>query len=77
MRFPLDPVLANPGYHGWTSWLEICCGCTIFFYRWYVDDTFCLFHSEHVSSTVMYISPPHHLQAPQLIRFDIEKIYQS
>ena len=45
---PLAPVLANlfMGHHE-KSWLENFDASEILFYRRYVDDTFCLFHSEN------------------------------
>ena len=48
MGSPLAPVLANlfMGHHE-KLWLEKFQGSEILFYRLYVDDTFCLFHSEH------------------------------
>ena len=48
MGSPLAPVLANlfMGHHE-KLWLENFQGSKILFYRRYVDDTFCLFHSEH------------------------------
>ena len=48
MGFPLAPVLANlfMGHHE-KMWLEQYKESEILFYRRYVDDTFCLFHSEH------------------------------
>ena len=46
MRSPLAPVLANlfMGQHE-KMWLDTF-STEIFFYRRYVDDTFCLFHTE-------------------------------
>ena len=48
MGSPLAPVLANlfMGHHE-KMWLEQYKESEILFYRRYVDDTFCLFHSEH------------------------------
>ena len=48
MGSPLAPVLSNlfMGHHE-KSWLENFQDSEILFYRRYVDDTFCLFHSEH------------------------------
>ena len=48
MGSPLAPVLANlfMGHHE-KLWLGNFQGSEILFYRGYVDDTFCLFHSEH------------------------------
>ena len=45
---PLAPVLANlfMGHHE-KLWLENFQGSEMLFYSRYVDDTFCLFHSEH------------------------------
>ena len=48
MGSPLAPVLANLFMgHNEKLWLENFQGSEILFYRRYVDDTFCLFHSEH------------------------------
>ena len=48
MGSPLAPVLANlfMGHHE-KLWLENFEGSEILFYRRYVDETFCFFHSEH------------------------------
>ena len=48
MSSPLAPILANlfMGYHE-DLWLNNYSGSVVLFYRRYVDDTFCLFHSEH------------------------------
>ena len=48
MGSPLAPVLANlfMGHHE-KLWLENFQCSNILFYRKYVDDTFCLIHSEH------------------------------
>ena len=48
MGSPLAPVLANlfMGHHE-KSWLENFETSEILFYPRYVDDTFCLFHSEN------------------------------
>ena len=48
MGSPFAPVLANlfMGHHE-KLWLENFRGSEILFYRRYVDDTSCLFHSEH------------------------------
>ena len=50
MSSPLAPVLANLfiGDHE-KIWLEQYQGPGVLFYRRYVDDTFCLFHSEQDS----------------------------
>ena len=50
MGSPLAPVLANlfMGHHE-KIWLEQYQGPEVLFYRRYVDDTFCLFHSEQDS----------------------------
>ena len=47
MGSPLAPVLANlfMGHHE-KIWLEQYQGSEVLFYRRFVDDTFCLFHSE-------------------------------
>ena len=52
MGSPLAPVLANlfMGHHE-KLWLENFQGSEILFYRRYVDDTFCLFQSEHDATT--------------------------
>ena len=44
----LAPVLANlfMGYRE-QLWLENYDGTSVLFYRWYVDDTFCVFHNEN------------------------------
>ena len=70
MGSPLAPVLANlfMGHHA-KLWLGNFQGSEILFYRRYVDDTFCLFHSEHVAilffDYINSISPN--------IRFTMEK----
>ena len=48
MGFPLVPVLINlfMGHHE-KLWLENWQGSEVLFYRRYVEDTFCLFHSEN------------------------------
>ena len=48
MGFPLVPVLINlfMGHHE-QLWLENWQGSEVLFYRRYVEDTFCLFHSEN------------------------------
>ena len=56
------------GHHE-TLWLENVQGSVMLFYRRYVDDTFCLFHSEHDAITSFdYINSRH----PN-IRFTMEK----
>jgi len=47
MGFPRVPILANlfMGHHE-NIWLEQYGNSEVLFYRRYVDDTFCLFHSE-------------------------------
>ena len=70
MGSPLAPVLANlfMGHHE-KLWLENFQGSKILFYRRYVDDTFCLFHSEHDATIFFdYINSRH----PN-IRFTMEK----
>ena len=48
MGSPLAPILANLFIrHHEKLWLKNFHGSTILFCRKYVDDTFCLFHSEH------------------------------
>ena len=71
---PLAPVLANilMGHHE-KLWLENYQGSEMLFYRRYVDDTFCLFHSEHDAIIFFdYINSRH----PN-IRFTMEKEAQS
>ena len=47
MGSPLAPVLANLFMdHHEKIWLQQYQGAEVLFYRRYVDDTFCLFHSE-------------------------------
>ena len=48
MGFPLVPVLINlfMGHHE-KLWLKNWQGSEVLFYRRYVEDTFCLFHSEN------------------------------
>ena len=48
MGYPLAPVLANlfMGHHE-RIWLENYKASSVLFYRRYVDDTFCLFDTEH------------------------------
>ena len=70
MGSPLAPVLANlfMGHHE-KLWLENFQCSKILFYRRYVDDTFCLFHSEHDAVIFFdYINSRH----PN-IRFTMEK----
>ena len=70
MGSPLAPVLANLflGRHE-KSWLENFDASEILFYRRYVDDTFCLFHSENDALLFFhYINSRH----PN-IRFTMEK----
>ena len=70
MGSPLAPVLANLflGHHE-KIWLEQYQGPEVLFYRRYVDDTFCLFHSEQDAITFFdYINSQH----PN-IRFTMEK----
>ena len=70
MGSPLVPVLANLFMgHNEKLWLENFHGSTILFHRWYVDDTICLFHSEHDATIFFdYINSRH----PN-IRFTMEK----
>ena len=73
MGSPLAPVLANlfMGHHE-KLWLDNFQGSEILFYRRYVDDTFCLFHSEHDAILFFdYINSRH----PN-IRFTMEKEVQ-
>ena len=57
------------GYHE-KLWLEKFQGSEILFYRRYVDDNFCLFHSEHDAIIFFdYINSRH----PANIRFTMEK----
>ena len=70
MGSPLAPVLANlfMGHHE-KSWLENLDASEILFYRRYVDDTFCLLHSENDALLFFhYINSRH----PN-IRFTMEK----
>ena len=70
MGSPLAPVLANlfMGHHE-KIWLEQYQGPEVLFYRRYVDDTFCLFHSEQDAIAFFdYINSQH----PN-IRFMMEK----
>ena len=70
MGSPLAPVIANlfMGHHE-KSWLENSDASEILFYRRYVDDTFCLFHSENDALLFFhYINSRH----PN-IRFTMEK----
>lgn len=58
---PLAPVLANlfMGHHE-KIWLEQYQGPEVLFYRRYVDDTFCLFHSEQDGIALFsYINSQH------------------
>ena len=75
MGSPLAPVLANlfMGNHE-KLWLEKFQGSEMLFYRRYlVDDTFCLFHSEHDAIMFFdYINSRH----PN-IRFTMEKDHFS
>lgn len=70
MGSPLAPALANlfMGHHE-KLWLKNFDGSTILFYCWYVDDTFCLFHSEHNTTKSFYYINSRHLN----IRFTMEK----
>ena len=48
MGSPLEPVLANPFLeHHENIWFSKYQGPSVHFYRGYVDDTFCLFNTEH------------------------------
>ena len=70
MGSPLAPVLANlfMGHHE-KIWLEQYQGPEVLFYRRYVDDTFCLFHSEQDAIAFFdYINSQH----PN-IRFTMER----
>ena len=70
MGSPLAPVLANlfMGHHE-RIWLENYKASSILFYRRYVDDTFCLFDTEHDATLFFdYINDRH----PN-IRFTMEK----
>ena len=61
MGSPLAPVLANlfMGHHE-KIWLEQYRDSEVLFYRRYVDDTFCLFHSEHDATVFFnYINKQH------------------
>ena len=70
MGSPLTLVLANPFVgHNKKLRLENFHGSTILFHCWYVDDTFCLFHSEHNAIIFFdYLNSRH----PN-IRFTMEK----
>ena len=70
MRSPLAPALANlfMGHHE-KLWLKNFNGSTILFYCWYVDDAFCLFHSEHNTTKFFDYINSRHLN----IRFTMEK----
>ena len=68
--FPLAPVFANlfTGHHE-RIWLENYKASSILFYRRYVDDTFCLFDTEHDATLLFdYINDRH----PN-IRFTMKK----
>jgi len=70
MGSPLAPVLANlfMGHHE-KVWLESFVSSEVLFYRRYVDDTFCLFHS--VSEAELFF---HYLNSQHKnIRFTMEK----
>ena len=70
MRFPLAPVLANlfMGHHE-NIWLDQYGYSEVLFYRRYVDDTFCLFHSERDATLFFnYIDKQH-----PTIRFTMER----
>ena len=61
MGSPLAPVLANlfMGHHE-RIWLENYKAFSILFYRRYVDDTFCLFDTEHDATLFLdYINDRH------------------
>ena len=46
--------------HRETLWLKIFHGSTILLYRWYVDNTFCLFHSDRDATIFFdYINSRH------------------
>ena len=70
MGSPLAPVLANLFLgHRERIWLENYKASSILFYRRYVDDTFCLFETEHDATLFFdYINDRH----PN-IRFTMEK----
>ena len=63
MSSPLAPVLANlfMGHHE-RIWLQQYDGPAVYFYRRYVDDTFCLFNNE---KGCIGIFPVHKWQTPQ------------
>ena len=70
MGSPLAPVLANlfMGHHE-REWLQNFGLTEVLFYRRYVDDTFCLFHSE--ADAVQFF---HYLNSRHInIRFIMEK----
>ena len=61
MGSPLAPVLANlfMGHHE-NIWLDQYGDSEVLFYRGYVDDTFCLFHSERDATLFFnYINNQH------------------
>ena len=70
MGSPLAPVLANlfMGHHE-KIWLENFDNSKVFFYRRYVDDTFCLFNSEHDALSFFNFLNKQHPN----IRFSMEK----
>ena len=74
MGSPLAPVLANlfMGHHEWV-WLQNFGLTEVLFYRRYVDDTFCLFHSE--ADAVQFF---HYLNSRHInIRFTMEKEFKN
>ena len=74
MGSPLGPSLANlfVGYIE-QKWLELDHGRLVKFYRWYVDDTFCMFENEHPALTFLDF-----LNSQQLnLNFTIENEYMK
>ena len=70
MGSPLAPVLPNlfMGHHE-NIWLETFDNSKVLFYRRYVDDTFCLFNSEHDALSFFNFLNKQHLN----ITFSMEK----
>ena len=72
--FPLAPVIASlfMAHHG-SIWLEEYNQSSVLFYRRYVDDTFCVFETEHDALVFFYFINSRHAN----IRFTMEKKFDN
>ena len=68
MGSPLAPVLANlfMGHHE-SEWLQNFGLTEVLFYRRYVDDTFCLFHSEADAEQFFHYLNSRHIKIPNVV----------